>query len=122
MATLRKLAFLVVLVGLASAFTARADELFDNLGNAGLSADPTGDVWGPLADSFSTGSTPFDFTSLTVLLSGTAGAGSTTAYLLSDSSTTPGTILEEIGTFSELGLSNTPADCFFGADVDHSGA
>jgi hypothetical protein len=108
MTTLAKLLLAVALAGCVAIGSARADELFDNLGNAGFSADPTGDIWGPLADSFSTGSTPFDFTSLTVILSGTASTGSTTAYLLSDSSNTPGAILEEIGSIGESGLSGAP--------------
>lgn len=110
MATVTKLILAMALASFVVASGARADELFNNLGNAGVSSDPTGSDWGPLADSFSTGSSPFDFTSLTVILSGTASTGSTTAYLLSDSSTTPGAILEEIGTISETGLSNTPTD------------
>jgi len=108
MSLAKKFILFVLVAGLAGALSARADELFDNLGNAGTSADPTGDVWGPLADSFSTGSTAFDFTSLTVILSGTASTGSTTAYLLSDSSDSPGVIVEEIGAISETGLSAAP--------------
>jgi hypothetical protein len=108
MSTLTKLLLAIALSSFVVAGSARADELFNNLGNVGFSADPTGDEWGPLADSFSTGSTPFDFTSLTVILSGTASTGSTTANLLSDSSNTPGSILEEIGSISETGLSGAP--------------
>jgi hypothetical protein len=109
MAVAKKLFLLMAFAGFVLVGTTRADELFDNLGNVGTGADPTGSDWGPLADSFSTGSSAFDFNSLTVILSGTASTGSTTAYLLSDSSTSPGSVLEEIGTISESGLSNAPS-------------
>jgi hypothetical protein len=109
MTSLKRFLLALAISSFVVAGSARADSLFNNLGNAGFSADPTGDEWGPLADSFSTGSTPFDFTSLTVILSGTPSpTGSTTAFLLSDSSNTPGAIVEEIGTISESGLSGAP--------------
>jgi hypothetical protein len=104
----KKVLVLIALVGLASVGAGRADTLFDNLGGAPNGADPTGNLWGPLADSFSTGSSAFDFNSLTVILTGTPSAGTTTAYLLSDSSATPGSVLEEIGAISESGLSAGP--------------
>lgn len=104
-----KRAFLLVaLVGLVFVGAGRADSLFNNLGAAPSGADPTGDDWGPLADSFSTGSSAFDLTSLTVALSGTPSAGTITAFLLSDSSTTPGSVLEEIGSISEGGVTAVP--------------
>jgi hypothetical protein len=104
-----KRAFLVIaLVGLVFVGAGRADSLFDNLGAAPSGADSTGNAWGPLADSFSTGSSAFDLTSLTVALTGTPSGGTTTAFLLSDSATTPGSILEEIGSISEAGLSGAP--------------
>ena len=108
MAIARRAFLLIALVGLVFVGTSRADDLFNNLGAAPNGADPTGSEWGPLADSFSTGSTAFDLNSLTVALSGTASTGTTTAYLLSDSSTTPGSVLEEIGSISEAGLSTAP--------------
>jgi hypothetical protein len=104
----KKVLLLGVLIGLASLGSARADTLYNNLGATGTGADPVGSDWGPLADSFSTGSSPFDFTSLTVILSGTPSSGTTTAYLLSDSSTNPGSILETIGTFDEASLTSGP--------------
>jgi hypothetical protein len=104
-----KRAFLLIaLVGLVFVGTDRADNLFNNLGGAPNGADPTGNEWGPLADSFSTGSSAFDLNSLTVALSGTPSAGTTPAYLLSDSSTTPGSVLEEIGSIGEASLSTAP--------------
>jgi PEP-CTERM motif len=99
---------LIALVGLVFVGTGRADELFNNLGAVPDGADPTGSDWGPLADSFSTGSSAFDLNSLTVALTGTPSAGTTTAYLLSDSSGTPGSVLEKIGSISEADLSGTP--------------
>jgi hypothetical protein len=104
-----KRAFLLVaLIGLVFVGTGRADSLFNNLGGAPSGADPTGSDWGPLADSFSTGSSAFDLSSLTVALTGTPSTGTTTAYLLSDSSITPGSVLEEIGSISEADLSAAP--------------
>jgi hypothetical protein len=108
MAIAKRALLLIALVGLVFAGTSRADELFNNLGAAPDGADPTGSDWGPLADSFSTGSSAFDLNSLTVALTGTGSAGTTTAYLLSDSSTTPGSVLEKIGSISEADLSGTP--------------
>jgi PEP-CTERM motif len=104
MALAKKTLLLAALVALAFVGASRADDLYNNLGAAGNGADSTGSVWGPLADSFSTGSSAFEFDSLTVLLEGTPSSGTTTAYLLSDSSTSPGTPLKTIGSFSESSL------------------
>jgi hypothetical protein len=107
--TMVKKAFLLMaFVGLVFVGTGRADSLFNNLSAVPSGADSTGSDWGPLADSFSTGSSAFDFNSLTVALSGTPSTGTTTAYLLTDSSTTPGSVLEEIGSISEATLSSAP--------------
>ncbi|HXO88148.1 MAG TPA: choice-of-anchor R domain-containing protein [Candidatus Acidoferrales bacterium] len=108
MAIAKRAFLLIALVGLVFVGTGRGDELFNNLGAVPDGADPTGSDWGPLADSFSTGSTAFDLNSLTVALSGTRSAGTTTAYLLSDSSSTPGSVLEKIGSISEADLSSAP--------------
>jgi hypothetical protein len=89
----------------------RADVLYDNLtATPGGLLDSIGSDWGPLADSFSTGSSSFDFTSLTVLLAGTESTGTITAYLLADSSTSPGAVLDTIGQISETGITSTPTD------------
>ena len=104
----KKALLLGALLGLVCAGAARADDIYNNLGNTGNGADPIGSDFGPLANSFSTGSSSFDFQSLTVILSGTTSTGTTTAYLLSDSSTSPGSILETIGTISESGISSAP--------------
>jgi hypothetical protein len=108
MHTLTKIFLAIALASFVVAGSARADQLFNNLGNAGFSADPIGDEWGPLADSFSTGSGVFDFTSLTVILSGTPSTGTVDAFLLSDVLNSPGVSLEEIGTISESGISSNP--------------
>jgi len=105
----RSAILLVLLAGVAFLGPARADEVYNNLGASGASVDTPGSDWGPLANSFSTGSSAMDLTSLTVILEGTPSDGTTTAYLLSDSSTSPGDILETIGTFSEADLSSEPA-------------
>ena len=108
MAMAKRALLLFALVGLVFVGTGRADDLFNNLGGIPSGGDSTGSDWGPLGDSFSTGSSAFDFTSLTVALSGTSSAGTTTAYLLSDSSTAPGSVLEDIGSIPESALSGTP--------------
>lgn len=108
MALTKKALVLIALVGLAFAGAGRADTLFDNLAATPSGADPVGNNLGPLADSFSTGPNAFDFNSLTVLLNGTPSPLATTAYLLSDSSSTPGSVLEEIGAISESGLKAQP--------------
>jgi hypothetical protein len=86
----------------------RANVLYDNLGDTPTGADPIGSDWGPLGNSFSTGASPFDFTSLTVLLDGTASSGTITAYLLADSSTSPGAVLETIGEIDESVITGSP--------------
>lgn len=95
---------MAAVVTLVTIGSARADDLFNNLSAAPTGADPVGSDWGPLADSFSTGSSVFQFTSLKVILNGAPATGSVTAYLLDDSATTPGSILETIGTFDEAEL------------------
>jgi hypothetical protein len=109
MALAKKTFLLATLVALAFVGASRADDLYNNLGASGNGADSTGSDWGPLADSFSTGPSAFEFDSLTVLLEGTPSSGTTTAYLLSDSSTIPGTALETIGSFSESSLTSAAA-------------
>lgn len=104
-------AFLVVaILAFICVSQGRADVLYDNLGATPSGTDPVAGDFGPLADSFSTGASPFDFTSLTVLLDGTASTGTVTAYLLADSSTNPGPVLETIGVIDESALTATPTD------------
>jgi hypothetical protein len=108
---IERAALIVALLTFIGVSEGRADVLYNNLAATpdGL-LDNIGSDWGPLADSFSTGASSFDFTSLTVLLAGTESTGTITAYLLSDSSTSPGTVLDTIGQISETGITGTPSD------------
>lgn len=109
MSSLKRPGLLAVVLVFACAPFARADSLYNNLSAAPGGSDPIGASFGPLADSFSTGASRFSFDSLTVLLSGSSPTGTITAYLLSDSSTSPGAVLETIGTLSEASLSGSNA-------------
>lgn len=106
-----------VLFVLAFAHVAKADDLFNN-----LSATPSGiqsvsnsfltnaSTLQPLAASFSTGASAFDFNSLTVALSGPAPTVAE-VFFLSDASNSPGAVL---GGFSEpIPLGPTVADITF---------
>lgn len=88
----------------ASAHSAKADVLFNNLGATVCCESPIASGT-PYGDSFSTSTSAFDFNSLTVTLyadHGVPPAGLTiTALLLSDSSTSPGSVLETIGSVDE---------------------
>ncbi|HWF00489.1 MAG TPA: choice-of-anchor R domain-containing protein [Caulobacteraceae bacterium] len=85
---------------LALAATAHAVVLYDNLdGNPGGS-DSVSD-FGPLADSFSTGSFSGDLSSVSVLVGGSStSSGTITVSLLSDDATSPGAVLTTLGTIS----------------------
>lgn len=138
MTVAKRACFLTVLLVLVCARCGRADDLVNNLApvtcNPAISStcfsDPAGDIWGPLADSFSTGNSSFDFDSLTVNLSNQllnpataaalgippcsgAACGTTTAFLLSNSSGSPGTVIETLGSVSNSLLSGTPQDFTF---------
>ena len=103
--------------GLASANTV----LYDNLPPSATSGGAdfvntfnpnTPDTWGPLADSFSTGSDPLWLADVKLLLSGdSTQAGSITVRLLSDNPTYPfpGSRMLTIGTLSDSLLSLTPS-------------
>ncbi len=82
------------LLGLAS--TANATVLYNNLSAASFGADSAGS-FGPLADSFSTGGSSFDLSRVTVLVDGTADGGSFEISLLSDNSTSPGSVIATTG-------------------------
>ncbi len=111
------------LFALATSGAAHATTLYDNLYAASDGADPVGTLpdgspWGPLADSFSTGSSSFSFGDLKLLLgagSPTDG-GSITVSLFSDSGTAPASSLDLLGTISDSALSSTPSivDLTFG--------
>lgn len=109
-----------IVLGLGSVFSLFAStasatnvDLYNNLAATSYGNDNIGS-YGSLADSFSTGSTGFHFTSLTLFLDvASPSTGTITASLLSDSSTSPGTTLETIGTLSETGLTGPFADYSF---------
>jgi hypothetical protein len=87
-----------------SAHFAKADVLFNNLGTTVCCDGPIASGT-PYGNSFSTGASAFDFNSLTVALYADHGvppaALTITALLLSDSSTSPGSVLEIIGSVGE---------------------
>jgi len=89
----------VPLFCLASAVS--AEVLYDNLGSPSDGVDRlTG--WGPpLFNSFSTGASGFNLTDVQLLLGGSPSPGSFSVDLYSDSSTSPGVSLLNIGTLSD---------------------
>ena len=89
----------VPLFCLASAVS--AEVLYDNLSSNSYGVDPlTG--WGPpLFNSFSTGVLGFNLIDVQLLLSGSPSPGSFSVDLYSDSSTSPGALLLNIGTLSD---------------------
>ena len=104
---MKKVFFVVMLLAFAAVQTGRADDVvYNNLGGALGGTNSIGSDFGPLADSFSTGSTAFDFTNLTVSLEGLgAGSSDIVAYLLTNNPSdpnnapypAPGTALDTIG-------------------------
>lgn len=135
----KRACFLTALLLLVCARSGRADGLFNTLTDTTSGSDAAG--VGPLADSFSTGSSSFQFDSLTVLLSNQllnptistllgispcsgATCGTTTLLLLNNSTTCagspscPGTAIETIGSLNNSILSSTPGDFTFSTSVD----
>ncbi|MFZ0638819.1 MAG: PEP-CTERM sorting domain-containing protein [Candidatus Acidiferrales bacterium] len=106
--------FLIVLCLLIVPSGLRASTVYNNLGSTSDGSDPISS-FGPLADSFATGSSNFSFDSLTVLLdvSSTDSSGSVTASLLSNNSGAPGSSLLVLGTVSDLSLSTSLTDYTF---------
>lgn len=100
------LSAIAVLSVLSSAVN--ADTLFDNTSTTVSGSDFIGTTYsyGPLADSFSTGSSSFAFNSLSLVLNALMpGDGdSFTISLLSDASTAPGSVLETFGTVADSSL------------------
>ena len=108
---MKKLKVAIILLAplfcLASA--ASADVIYDNLNSAndGVDLQPIS-VFGPIANSFSTGPSGFILTDVKLLLKGDpAGTGSISVALFSDSSTSPGTNLLDIGTLNDSYLAST---------------
>lgn len=94
------------------ATSASAATVYDNLGVLTPGADSIA-AGGPLADSFSTGNSPFALNQVVLLLDGTADSGSVTVQLFADSSANPGALLGTIGTLSDASLTGAPADYAF---------
>jgi hypothetical protein len=91
-------------IGLTSA--ANATVLYNNVG-AGSSGTDSAGTFGPLADSFSTGGSSFDLNAVTVIVDGAADGGSFQVSLLSDNSTSPGTVIATTGPISDSTLPGT---------------
>jgi hypothetical protein len=106
---MKKLKVVIILFAplfcLASAVT--AEVLYDNLSSPSYGVDPlTG--WGPpLFNSFSTGASGFNLVDVKLLLSGSPSPGSFSVDLYSDSLTSPGAPLLNIGTLSDNELPPT---------------
>jgi hypothetical protein len=87
--------------------SASAAILYDNLGATSDGADSVVS-WGPIADSFSTGSESFLLGDVKLLLSGdSTSTGTITVDLRSDNSTSPGAVIATIGTLSDSLLSTS---------------
>jgi hypothetical protein len=91
------LAFLGIALSLAGAAlalnSANADVLYNNLAASSDGNDPAATV-GPLYDSFSTGSSPFNLSAIFYLVSGDPSDGGTfNVRLYSDNSGTPGGVI-----------------------------
>jgi PEP-CTERM motif-containing protein len=89
---------------------AQSDVLYDNLGATTSAADPLSvdDNYVPSADSFSTGSSATNLLDVKVLLSGSPNGGSIVVSLLSDDSTSPGSLITTIGTLNDSSLTGAP--------------
>ena len=102
-----KLSILAVLFGITFAAPANAAAIsFDNLNATSVDADSIA-TFGPIAASFSTDGFGTTLLQVSLKLSGTADAGSVDVQLLSDSSTSPGSLLSTIGTLNDSLLSST---------------
>ncbi len=92
---------------------AQADVIYDNLGAATSNTDPVAPPsfggLGPLADSFSTGASATNLTDVKLLLNSQSDppTASTIVQLLSDNSTSPGSVLTTIGTVFDTSLTGT---------------
>ena len=96
---MKGLRFFASLVALAFAPVAKADDLYNNLSAPSNGAQTASNSFlnpltvtaQPLAASFSTGASAFDFTSLTAALNGASQIFD--VFLLSDASNSPGAVL-----------------------------
>ena len=104
----------------ATAASTQAQIIYNNLNAAPDGADQPSN-FGPLADSFSTGASPVALSEVDVLLAtAPGGSGATTISLFSDNATSPGTLLDTLGSIDDSDLTGTPAAYSFplGTDVD----
>ena len=106
------------MAGIALSFgsVAQAGAIYDNLSATSSFFDPVANYdpnntdlgFGPLADSFTTGSAAI-LVDVKFLLSGDPTSGSSTSVdLLGDASTSPGSVLAHLGTISDSSLPNSP--------------
>ena len=107
-----RVAIIVLACTVFLAGASNAAVIYDNLYSTTKGADPVGNyngfAFGPLYDSFSTGSSSFTLQAVKVLLSGdSTSSGSVTVALYNDNSTSPGTVLYTIGSISDSSLSST---------------
>lgn len=101
------LSIFAAVCGIAFATPAHADIIsFDNLNGTPVDADSIA-TYGPIAGSFSTAGFESALTQVSLKLSGTPDSGSVIVRLLSDSSTSPGSVLNTIGTLDDSLLSST---------------
>ncbi len=117
----RSLAAVFLMILWAFSVNAKADTIYNNLSSTTEGSDSVGVSafgQGPLADSFSTGGSPFDLTGVQVLVSGSStSTGSFSIFLLADNNTSPGAALGTIGTVSDSSLSSSPAALSFSTNV-----
>jgi PEP-CTERM motif len=92
----------------------RAQALYDNLAASTTLSDPIAS-FGPLADSFSTGGSAVVINDLKLLLNSPTSNSTFDVRLLSDSSTSPGSLIAVLGTIPEssIGTTNTIIDVPF---------
>ena len=102
----------------ASYSTTQAQIIYSNLLSAPDGADQPSN-FGPLADSFSTGANPVALTEVDLnLAAAPGGSGATTVSLYSDSSTSPGTLLDTIGSIDDSALTGNLAVYSFPLSTD----
>ena len=107
MTNIAALSILAALYGIAFAAPANADVVsFNNLNATTVDADPIA-TYGPIAGSFSTADYRTTLTQVSLKLSGASDNGSVAVQLLSDSSTSPGSVLSTIGTLNDSLLRST---------------
>ena len=104
------------------ALAARADTLYDNLTATSSGTDPIASPFGPLADSFATGSSAFTLNTVVLDLvdDSPSDGGSITVTLYSDSSTSPGVPLDTIGTILDSSLNSSLSDVTLTPDIELS--